>query len=56
MSESGDTFHRRFIGDVAQCGCRWTRTREYGDVLVECPLHKAAGQARFARFERKNQR
>ena len=25
-----------------QCGCLWVRSPEYGDVLTECPIHRAA--------------
>ncbi len=49
---SGDTFKRRFDGDVAQCGCRWQRVAGLGDVLTECPIHAAAGKVRYERFER----
>lgn len=52
MAGSGDTFKRTFNGDVAQCGCRWTRELGFGDVLHECPIHAAAGAVLLAKFER----
>lgn len=36
----GDTYRRRFDGDVAQCGCAWTKEPGYGDVLKLCPIHE----------------
>ncbi len=48
---TGDSFRRVFEGDVAQCGCRWTRS-SHGDVLIECPIHAASTAARVSRFER----
>jgi hypothetical protein len=48
----GDIRRRRFDGDVAQCGCRWRRDPDYGDVLVECPIHQAATAASVAAFDR----
>lgn len=50
---TGDTFKRRFTDDVAQCGCRWGRQPGWGDVLRECPIHKQAGDAWLAAFERR---
>jgi hypothetical protein len=56
--EHGDVYRRTFVGDVAQCGCRWSRGPitlpdgsrvGFGDVLHECPIHKAATQARPGR-------
>ena len=56
--EHGDPYQRTFTGNVAQCGCRWTRGPitmpdgsqvGFGDVLHECPLHRAASQARLGR-------
>jgi len=45
-----DVFKRRLVSkNVYQCGCRWERWRRYGDVLVECPLHKQAGEVRLKR-------
>ena len=35
----GDIYRRRFVGDVAQCGCRWQRFAAFGDVLILCPMH-----------------
>ena len=52
---SDDTFKRIKTGpDTFQCGCRWERRPGFGDVLVECPIHKAAGKALVDRFERQN--
>lgn len=51
--DDGDSFRRIWNGDTAQCGCRWTREPGAGDVLVECPIHRQAGAAALARFERK---
>lgn len=48
----GDTFRRKFSGDVAQCGCRWGRRAGFGGVLLLCPIHKAANGAQLAKFER----
>lgn len=53
---TGDTFRRNFTGDVAQCGCRWERRDGFGDVLVECPIHQAAGKVLLDRFERSRSR
>jgi len=39
-TETGDTLRRTFIGDVAQCGCRWSRDSDFGDVLELCDTHK----------------
>ncbi len=47
-----DSYRRVFVGDVAQCGCTWRRDAAWGDVLVECPLHRAATEVRVAGFER----
>lgn len=53
--EHGDVYRRTFVGDVAQCGCRWSRdpvtlpdgsSASFGDVLHECAIHAAATQAR----------
>lgn len=50
---SGDTFKRREIRPgVYQCGCFWEYRPGFGDVLVECVLHKQAGAARIKKFER----
>lgn len=57
---SGDTFKRRRVSeDEYQCGCHWVRDPPeavalgfHGDVLVECTIHKAAGDAALAKFER----
>lgn len=48
----GDSFKRRWDGDVAQCGCQWTRQAEWGDVLVQCAIHQQATNAWVAEFER----
>ena len=51
---SDDTFKRRAVGpDEYQCGCRWERWPGYGDVLVECPIHAAAGVVQLKKFTRK---
>jgi len=52
-STSGDSYKRIWRGDRAQCGCYWTRIKEYGDVLKECPIHKAATIATVKRIQRK---
>jgi len=26
--------------EIETCGCVWTRTKEYGDVLMPCEVHK----------------
>lgn len=50
---TGDTYKRREVSPgVYQCGCTWTREPGWGDVLVECELHKLATKARVDRFER----
>jgi hypothetical protein len=50
---NGDTYKRREVRpDVYQCGCYWTRTDEYGDVLVECDIHHQATVASVRKFER----
>jgi len=55
---SGDTFKRIKVSpDEYQCGCKWVRNppNPYGatgDVLIECPIHRQAGRARFLKFER----
>jgi hypothetical protein len=52
----GDDYKRREVSPgVYQCGCRWERMRTIhasGDVLVECPIHKAATRASVEKFER----
>lgn len=51
--KDGDTFRRRKIATGKyQCGCYWRRDPQYGDVLVECPIHHAAGLISIQRFER----
>lgn len=50
-----DTYRRRFDGDVAQCGCRWERQPDYGDVLVQCPLHQAHTDSFVREMERKRE-
>ena len=51
---SGDSFKRRKVSaDSYQCGCRWERKPVYGDVLIQCPLHQAATEAKVVEFERK---
>jgi hypothetical protein len=48
-----DTFNRRKVGaDGFQCGCRWTRDPAFGDVLVQCPIHRQASDALVRKFER----
>lgn len=40
----GDTYRRRLVDDspdIYRCGCRWTKHPDFGDVLVECPIHRA---------------
>lgn len=54
---SGDTFKRVLVApDVYKCGCRWRRDPVFGDVLVECPIHKAAGKALLDKFERQRKK
>jgi len=54
---SGDTFKRIKTGpNTFQCGCRWERRPGFGDVLVECPIHKQAGLARLRKFERERKK
>lgn len=48
----GDIFNRNFTGDVAQCGCRWTREPGFGDVLRLCTIHQQASDANYSKFER----
>jgi len=49
----GDTYKRREVSPgVYQCGCRWTRNPAFGDVLVECPVHRQATHTSVAKFER----
>jgi hypothetical protein len=44
--KKGDIYKRRKISaDKYQCGCKWVRRAGLGDVLVECPIHKAATEA-----------
>jgi hypothetical protein len=53
MTMPGDDYKRRETSPgVYQCGCRWERRSGWGDVLVECPLHKAATRASVDKFER----
>ena len=44
-----DSFKRNFIGDVAQCGCRWRKATKdepvRGDVLELCVFHKQVSVA-----------
>lgn len=47
---SGDSYKRRFSGNVAQCGCRWIQAPE-GDRLLECLFHAEATKANVERFE-----
>lgn len=50
---SGDTYKRIKVSpNEMQCGCRWERQPGFGDVLIECPIHRQAGAANLARFER----
>jgi hypothetical protein len=53
--EHGDVYRRTFNGDVAQCGCRWSRGPillpdgsrvGFGDTLTECAIHAKASQVR----------
>lgn len=49
-----DSYKRRYIApDLYQCGCKWERQKEYGDVLILCPIHDAANKAEYEVFERK---
>jgi hypothetical protein len=42
----GDTYRRIEISPgVYQCGCKWERQEKWGDVLVQCPIHRAATYA-----------
>lgn len=51
---TGDNYKRREVGEgVYQCGCRWVRDPQRGDVLKECPIHQQATRASVAEFERK---
>ncbi len=47
----GDTYRRKFTGNVAQCGCYWAREPQFGDVLNLCAIHAAANRVEFAKFE-----
>lgn len=50
---NGDSYNRIAVTkDKMQCGCHWENTKEYGDVLRECPIHKAATQASVIAFEK----
>lgn len=51
-SSTGDSYNRNFIGDLAQCGCHWTREPEYGDVLRLCQFHQQVNDASVREFER----
>lgn len=54
---SGDAFNRRAVGpDEYQCGCHWKWNPVFGDVLIECPIHAAAGLARLRKFEKERAR
>jgi hypothetical protein len=47
---AGDIYHRREVSDVEyQCGCKWERTTEYGDVLRLCQIHRQATDASYWR-------
>lgn len=53
----GDTFKRNKVSaDAMQCGCHWTRHSQYGDVLVQCPIHKQASDSKVKEFERKRKK
>lgn len=60
MSETtGDKYNRIDIGNGRyRCGCYWTSYEKgsgkprTGDVLVECPIHKAATKASVTSFDR----
>lgn len=54
---TGDDYKRREVAPgVYQCGCRWIRTREYGDVLQQCPIHQQHTDADVRKFERERQK
>lgn len=44
-AEGSDTHYK--------CGCYWSREEDWGDVMNECPIHKAATAASLAGFERR---
>ena len=40
---NGDSYNRIEVSPgVYQCGCRWVQDSNYGDVLVECTIHRQA--------------
>lgn len=54
---SGDTFNRIEVAPGQyQCGCRWERHAEYGDVLKQCPIHQQASDAKLREVERQWQK
>jgi len=55
--ENGDIYKRKQIEqDAYQCGCRWERWPDVGDVLVQCPIHQAHTNASVEKFERERER
>lgn len=49
-----DTLNRRKTGeDTYQCGCRWTRQPHIGDVLIQCPIHQQATEAKLREIEKR---
>lgn len=50
---NGDSYNRRKISeDEFQCGCHWIKDPDWGDVLVECPIHEQATIAHVRRTDR----
>jgi hypothetical protein len=48
-------YRRRKVSPSSyQCGCRWERRPGWGDVMVECEIHRQATRAAVRRFERKH--
>ena len=54
---TGDTYKRRKVSDDAyQCGCKWERREDVGDVLVQCPIHQQATESRVVKFEQEERK
>lgn len=49
---NGDSYNRIEVSkDTYQCGCHWIKDPDYGDVLVECPIHEQATIAHVRRTD-----
>jgi hypothetical protein len=48
-----DPYRRRLVSENEyQCGCHWERRDGFGDVLVECAIHRQATTSTFERIDR----